>query len=87
MIFLFSFLSLSLVCFFFQYLDCNYLFMFQIWKCITLIVKGINALMFISDGSSPSIFRRNLRRTRPMVEEMGEKVFVSRRSREFQPLM
>ena len=35
---------------------------------------GINTWMFVSDGLGPSIFRRKMKKARPMREEMDGKV-------------
>ena len=63
---------------------------FQLWKSwISVSVNiwcasaGIRILMSICDGLGPYTFSRKMENMRPMMEEMDEKMFISRQSWHF----
>ena len=62
---------------FFNYENFLHLFVYTTVYCVS---AEIGALMSISDGLGPFIFRRKMENTLPIGEEIDRKVFISRQS-------
>ena len=51
----------------------------HIYTNIFCVSAEVSTLMFISEGLDPYMFRRKMWKTRPMRDELDEKVFVPTR--------
>ena len=58
-----------------------------VWTLVYVIIyyvgAGVTTLMAISDGLDPYLFRRKMKNTRSLKEELDGEVFISRQGRHF----